>query len=333
MAAPSAAETLPLAVCRFSSMDEMLRAFEFYKDETRSSWRCCKTEKTFGTPAHNMFKDNRQIKLLKWSITAERGISVPFSGIPFIFLGTKLWTCHQGPDLDAKVKENRKKKKEQQQEKDHSFIKRRKLKQDSKKVDCPAMVYMTHLLYFPEYKIDGNKERLRKSMSKHLRDHLSSGKKVGAEEAFYLKLPHPSCHERHPVHGVRCLELSISAGCKISSYVHQPETAASGGSPLSDQPFDVEKEKCADETTASASIDSQSPKKVFKDLPSRKRKSRSASMREKCLSYLKSMIDQIYLIQDEDVLAEYEVRLQVLLEELGGHVPTLNKLPRKNRTP
>ena len=43
---------------------------------------------------------------IKWSLNAltDQGIVLPFSGIPFIFLGNRTLSCHHGPDLNKSSK-------------------------------------------------------------------------------------------------------------------------------------------------------------------------------------------------------------------------------------
>jgi len=46
---------------------------------------------------------------IRWSLSAvtDQGIVLPFSGIPFLFLGNRTLSCHHGPDLNktSKIKQ------------------------------------------------------------------------------------------------------------------------------------------------------------------------------------------------------------------------------------
>ena len=43
--------------------------------------------------------------------SSTKGIEFPFTGVPFLIAGRKLYVCHYGKDLDACAKDSRKKKK------------------------------------------------------------------------------------------------------------------------------------------------------------------------------------------------------------------------------
>ncbi|CAH1789370.1 unnamed protein product, partial [Owenia fusiformis] len=51
-----------------------------------------------------------------WSVHrelgAEKGISVPYSGIQFLSAGRRCWQCHQGPDKDKSQKERTQRKRD-----------------------------------------------------------------------------------------------------------------------------------------------------------------------------------------------------------------------------
>ena len=46
---------------------------------------------------------------IRWSLNAltDQGIVMPFTGIPFVFLGNRTLSCHHGPDLNktSKIKQ------------------------------------------------------------------------------------------------------------------------------------------------------------------------------------------------------------------------------------
>ena len=78
-----------------------------------------------------------------------------FDGVPYIFLGTREYQCHQGNDKNKCNKDkHRKKKNELVRGIDHTqHIKSRKLAQPTKKLDCPVTFTVKKLYRFPEYKI------------------------------------------------------------------------------------------------------------------------------------------------------------------------------------
>ncbi|XP_076057891.1 decapping enzyme, scavenger [Oratosquilla oratoria] len=178
-----------------TSLNEAQNWFELYKNETLSKWRVFRSTKSFGCTglrADNVMKT----KKILWSVKAKQGIGWSFDGVPRILVGKRQWMCHLGPDLCQKKKERYKRQKEERKALGFACGKNRNRK--SKKVGCPAMVYLTHLIRFPEYKVTVNRIRARKAASKRLKDDIMAGKAIAAEHQFLLKLPDPSCHEGHP---------------------------------------------------------------------------------------------------------------------------------------
>ena len=90
---------------------------------------------------------------VQWSLFNPGGISFPFDGIPFVCVGTINYQCHQGEDVDKITKIRRAKERDEKDDHDHTFRKRRKHFQCTKKLGCPSKVFMSRIFKFPEYKV------------------------------------------------------------------------------------------------------------------------------------------------------------------------------------
>ncbi|KAJ8377623.1 hypothetical protein AAFF_G00255320 [Aldrovandia affinis] len=138
------------------------------------------------------------IQKVYWEWKKDNTPSIPFSGVPFIFVGVKSMMCHQGKDKAAKKKRKYAEAKLKETTQDHSFRKRRFRLQDTKKVGCPAEVHITRICRFPAFKLDENRERARKAAAVRLRKALKRDPIVW-EDVYIVKIPTASAHVGHPV--------------------------------------------------------------------------------------------------------------------------------------
>lgn len=134
-------------------------------------------------------------KKIKWKLQY-----VPFDGIPFMVVGRRVYSCHQGVDKHKHEKLTR-----QLQllddHSDHCYEERRRL-QDSKKLDCPARIYVVHLIRFPDYKIPDDIHKQRKESAGCLRHALTKNPSaVKLEEQYVACFPAIEEHKNHPVVG------------------------------------------------------------------------------------------------------------------------------------
>uniref|UniRef100_A0A7M5V9P8 Uncharacterized protein n=1 Tax=Clytia hemisphaerica TaxID=252671 RepID=A0A7M5V9P8_9CNID len=82
---------------------------------------------------------------------------IPFTGYPFIVIGKKQFECTHGKDRNVKQKRKRKQEKLQQKENELNYGKSKFLPQDTKKVNCPAKITMQNFIFFPDYKVNTNR--------------------------------------------------------------------------------------------------------------------------------------------------------------------------------
>ncbi|KAI4825238.1 hypothetical protein KUCAC02_020925 [Chaenocephalus aceratus] len=94
---------------------------------------------------------------------------VPYDGVPFQLVGTKIYGCHQGKDRCTRQKEKYHAQKEKQALEDHVFNARRHLVQNTKKMDCPAQITVSQVMTFPGFKIAENSKAKRRELSAALK--------------------------------------------------------------------------------------------------------------------------------------------------------------------
>ncbi|CAH3106141.1 unnamed protein product, partial [Porites lobata] len=118
---------------------------------------------------------------------------IPFDGVPFSIIGTKVFDCQHGPDRKKSFKARHSEEKAD----DHSFKRRRFLPQDTMKFGCPASIRLSEVIKYCNYKIRDDTERLRRDMSKKLKTDITSGQKPQVERIIYIQLPKEDEHKDH----------------------------------------------------------------------------------------------------------------------------------------
>ncbi|KAJ3599681.1 hypothetical protein NHX12_033637 [Muraenolepis orangiensis] len=132
----------------------------------------------------------------EWS-RGEGTPTLPFTGTPFMFIGTKEMGCHLGRDISES-----KKRRDRLHQDNACTRKRRKRKsvQDCKKIGCPAILTVTRVAAFPQFKIVDNKDRTKRAASARLKQALQRDP-VTWENLYIIKTPSPSAHVGHAVSG------------------------------------------------------------------------------------------------------------------------------------
>jgi hypothetical protein len=57
----------------------------------------------------------RGVARIQWTLLNSSGILIPFDGVPFMCVGTVIYQCHQGNDVDAKAKQRRQEEKDKKE--------------------------------------------------------------------------------------------------------------------------------------------------------------------------------------------------------------------------
>ncbi|XP_065682116.1 calcium-responsive transcription factor isoform X1 [Hydra vulgaris] len=119
------------------------------------------------------------------------------TGVPFIFSGHTSLDCQQGMDRNIRAKAQYRKKKNDEAVTDHCCQNNKVILQDTKKFDCPAMVYIKEIVEFPEFELIRDSSWLRKETSKKLRLAMLEKRNLVMRRKYILVLPDISAHKNH----------------------------------------------------------------------------------------------------------------------------------------
>ena len=120
--------------------------------------------------------------------------------IPFIVCGEIIYDCVHGNDNHKSWKSLYAKRLKEKEEKG-TPIKSRKRIASSKKVGCPARIYLKEVIKFPDHSSPKFTEFHKKGTAKRLRSDVESGKNVNFEKRIYVCLPSIEEHKYHPIGG------------------------------------------------------------------------------------------------------------------------------------
>ncbi|XP_008410532.1 uncharacterized protein LOC103466609 isoform X1 [Poecilia reticulata] len=127
---------------------------------------------TFSVDRHYSDKDWQPLPVnrVHWQWAGGSGMpSIEFTGIPFMFVGSKRLVCHQGKDLAVAQKRKYFEEKARKMLEDHSFGCQKTRRPSTKKVGCPAAISISKIATFPKFKVVDSAERSKKAASKMLR--------------------------------------------------------------------------------------------------------------------------------------------------------------------
>jgi len=121
-------------------------------------------------------------------------------GVPFMVCGEIIYDCVHGNDTHKSWKTLYAKRIKEQEDKG-TPVKTRKRISLSKKVGCPARIYLKEVIRFPDYKPPKFTEFHKKETSKRLRKDIDSGNDVRFERRVYISLPTVDEHKFHLIGG------------------------------------------------------------------------------------------------------------------------------------
>ncbi|KAM4734345.1 uncharacterized protein FYW61_007500 isoform 2-T2 [Anableps anableps] len=127
---------------------------------------------TFSVDRHYNDKDWQPLPVnrVHWQWAGGSGMpSIKFTGIPFMFVGSKRLVCHQGKDLAVAQKRKYFEEKARKMLEDQSFGSQKSRRPSTKKVGCPAAISISKTAAFPKFKVVDSAERSKKAASKMLR--------------------------------------------------------------------------------------------------------------------------------------------------------------------
>jgi len=123
------------------TVEEAMAVIKQYELDTTTKFSCYKADKMFGSG--DPFAKSRKVYF------KDNTMKIPFDGVPFSIIGTKVFDCQHGPDRKKSAKARLAECKDD----DHSFRKRKFLPQDTIKFDCPAKIRLSEVIKYSTYKV------------------------------------------------------------------------------------------------------------------------------------------------------------------------------------
>ncbi|XP_063965438.1 uncharacterized protein LOC129254835 isoform X1 [Lytechinus pictus] len=134
-------------------------------------------------------------KLFRWSLK-----SVPSAFGPAIVIGTKVLCCHQGKDRHLNFKKlKREQTRLKRMAKDQGIKEKDPTSRKStKKVNCPAAIYIKKVAFFPDYQVtEATPHRKRMACKRFNQDRLKRPESIKVDVKFFVTLPDSKDHRNH----------------------------------------------------------------------------------------------------------------------------------------
>ncbi|XP_029579509.1 uncharacterized protein LOC115168188 [Salmo trutta] len=279
--------------------------------------------------------------------------SIPFNGVPFQVVGTKTYECHQGKDRQTKAKEKYAAERDRKEREDHAFVKRRKLVQNTKKVDCKAIINIAQVIRFPDFKIEESTVRSKKEASQTLKAALSeTPSSVKAEVVYCVRFPSLSDHSSHAVVGEAAYvreavdarlrekieQLTLSGVRKMTEMKCHLNTFVVEELFHGEQPPPPTRRRYypTDSDIRNVMFKTKQATRDFNidrpyEGPSGRGKNRSSRkllrLRRQCAGYLKEITELTYHLQEEQHVTDLSSQLRSVLLDMKAHVPQDKGLP------
>ncbi|XP_076039048.1 uncharacterized protein LOC143024149 [Oratosquilla oratoria] len=91
-----------MSVVHFTNLIDLSQRINDYEISTQSKFVSYIEEKSFGS---DEWKPKHEDRI--YYSRQNQGIPIEFNGLPFIFVGRKVLSCHKGPDLKTTQKKKR----------------------------------------------------------------------------------------------------------------------------------------------------------------------------------------------------------------------------------
>ncbi|XP_042242400.1 uncharacterized protein LOC121879709 isoform X2 [Homarus americanus] len=176
----------------FHTWESVLACKNRVEEETRSKYNLYSRT--------NTFKDDKPkpYKRVLFELKRSKGdaVVVPCSGVPLMWIGNQVYTCHLGkPRFKTKTKLSLAKKNHQQV--DDFDSDRPKKNTPSKKVGCPATFSVTKIARFPDFELT-DESKCRSTVSAELRNAWTkTPEKVRYYIEYHVKRPRLEDHQGH----------------------------------------------------------------------------------------------------------------------------------------
>ncbi|XP_031757895.1 uncharacterized protein LOC100497061 [Xenopus tropicalis] len=171
-------------VKKFASLDEAMYAINVFEESSKTNFIVIE-KKNFG---------NKDF----WPCIP----ITEFTGVPHVIVGGKVFNCHLGKDMSLTKKRKYVEQRDKNQGEDHVFIKRRQCLQNTKKMDCPAKIFVYHLISFPGFQLEKDSTRNRKVTAQTLKNSFEQNiDKDKGIHSYMIKFPKLSDHKNHATSG------------------------------------------------------------------------------------------------------------------------------------
>ncbi|XP_047124564.1 uncharacterized protein LOC100210608 isoform X2 [Hydra vulgaris] len=111
----------------------------------------------------------------------------PYTGVPFIVSALTKLDCQHGKDRNIKAKAQYRQMRNKKASTDHYCQKSRVILQDTKKFDCPAIVYIKEIVEFPEFKTAGINQSISDDLIVKIGDLVKKGVNTISEMRRHLE--------------------------------------------------------------------------------------------------------------------------------------------------
>ncbi|XP_073441615.1 uncharacterized protein [Dendrobates tinctorius] len=174
-------------ICQLKTLDSLetaMQAIDEFEETTSSNYTVVEKRKDFGNEA---FKPTSKLTVHWEGPLINNVLLNEYSGVPFMIVGRKVLGCHLGRDKAIS-----------QKRKYAEAISQREIElMRNAQNDCPAKIYVYHILKFPDFQIAKKTKRQMKEASEKIRDSLEQNSKLN--HSYIILFPQSSPHENHPV--------------------------------------------------------------------------------------------------------------------------------------
>ncbi|XP_044133585.1 uncharacterized protein LOC122926276 [Bufo gargarizans] len=178
------------------SLENAMQAVDEFEEYTASNFVVVEKQKHFGNEA---FRPTTKVTV-HWEGPVINNVCLnEYSGVPFIIVGRKVLGCHLGRDRAVAQKKRYAEYIIQKEITNQTFIPRRKTFQNTKKKDCPAKIYLYHILRFPDFQVKKKTEWQMRASARKLKRALQN--EIALNHSYMILFPELSDHQNHPADG------------------------------------------------------------------------------------------------------------------------------------
>uniref|UniRef100_A0A2P2IC99 Calcium-responsive transcription factor-like n=1 Tax=Hirondellea gigas TaxID=1518452 RepID=A0A2P2IC99_9CRUS len=194
----------PYEVRRFSNLRDVITYMDHYQQETMTHFTSFSRHGYFGE--EKRIPNVQRGRIYFESLKGKCGMPIAYDGVPFIHVGRWSFGCHQGIDRNMKQKQQYHQKRKEKCKKEGIKLETRQ--RTSKKVNCPAEIYISHVVKFPQHEVSQSmvaenclpSDQVRRSIKRKLSEQYKQNHvSIVCQHWYYVRIPHAWAHKGHPV--------------------------------------------------------------------------------------------------------------------------------------